>query len=143
LAPWRKSLAMHNPAKIVTDLVVTLGLGENRLADIAVLRRRAGSVGAGEVGSDGVAHDQRAAAGAGRDQCQGVETTGPVSAGPPVQRVAGLGVLPAERAGIGMGAVGDRPHDHAARLGRQPRVPAQDRSTGSGTTPPAAPADGA
>jgi hypothetical protein len=66
LAPWRKSLAMHNPAKIVTDLVVTLGLGENRLADIAVLRRRAGSVGAGEVGSDGVAHDQRAAADAPR-----------------------------------------------------------------------------
>jgi Transposase DDE domain group 1 len=38
LAPWRKPLAVHDPAKIVTDLAITLALGGDCLADIAVLR---------------------------------------------------------------------------------------------------------
>jgi len=38
LASWRKPLAMHDPAKVLTDLAVTLSLGGDCLADIAVLR---------------------------------------------------------------------------------------------------------
>ena len=38
LAPWRKPLARHDPAKIVCDLAVALALGGECLADIAVLR---------------------------------------------------------------------------------------------------------
>lgn len=40
LAPWRKPLAVHDPAKIVTDLAITLALGGDCLADIAVLREQ-------------------------------------------------------------------------------------------------------
>lgn len=50
LAPWRKPLARHDPAKIVTDLAVTLGLGGDCLADIAVLRGEPGVF--GPVASD-------------------------------------------------------------------------------------------
>jgi hypothetical protein len=38
LAPWRKQFAVHDPAKVVCDLAVTLALGGDCLADIAVLR---------------------------------------------------------------------------------------------------------
>jgi hypothetical protein len=38
LAPWRKPNAVHDPAKVVADLVITLGLGGDCLADVAVLR---------------------------------------------------------------------------------------------------------
>jgi hypothetical protein len=38
LAPWRKPLARHDPAKIVCDLAVALALGGDCLSDIAVLR---------------------------------------------------------------------------------------------------------
>ncbi|MEU4292755.1 IS1380 family transposase [Kribbella sp. NPDC026596] len=38
LAPWRKPLARHDPAKIVCDLAVALALGGDCLADVAVLR---------------------------------------------------------------------------------------------------------
>ena len=38
LARWRKPLATHDPAKVLTDLAVTLSLGGDCLADIAVLR---------------------------------------------------------------------------------------------------------
>ncbi|TDB84200.1 IS1380 family transposase [Actinomadura sp. 7K534] len=38
LSRWRASRAMHDPGKIVTDLAVTLALGGDCLADIAVLR---------------------------------------------------------------------------------------------------------
>jgi hypothetical protein len=38
LARWRTSRAVHDPGKIVTDLAVTLALGGDCLADIAVLR---------------------------------------------------------------------------------------------------------
>lgn len=45
LAPWRKPLARHDPAKVVTDLAITLGLGGDCLADIAVLRGEPGLFG--------------------------------------------------------------------------------------------------
>jgi hypothetical protein len=35
LAPWRKPLARHDPAKIVTDLAIVLGLGGDCLAKLA------------------------------------------------------------------------------------------------------------
>jgi len=38
LAPWRKPLAVHDPAKVVMDLAVTVALGRDCLADVAVLR---------------------------------------------------------------------------------------------------------
>jgi hypothetical protein len=38
LSPWRKPLAVHDPAKVLCDLAVTLALGGDCLADIAVLR---------------------------------------------------------------------------------------------------------
>ncbi|MEV0796184.1 IS1380 family transposase [Kribbella sp. NPDC050281] len=50
LAPWRKPLARHDPAKIVTDLAIALGLGGDCLADIAVLRGEPGLF--GPVASD-------------------------------------------------------------------------------------------
>jgi hypothetical protein len=50
LAPWRKPLARHDPAKVVTDLAVALALGGDCLADIAVLRGEPGLF--GPVASD-------------------------------------------------------------------------------------------
>lgn len=38
LADWRKPLAIHDPAKVLLDLAVTLALGGDCLADIALLR---------------------------------------------------------------------------------------------------------
>jgi len=38
LARWRAPRVVHDPGKIIADLVVTLGLGGDCLADIAVLR---------------------------------------------------------------------------------------------------------
>lgn len=38
LAPWRKPLAVHDPGKVITDLALTLALGGDCLADIALLR---------------------------------------------------------------------------------------------------------
>jgi hypothetical protein len=38
LAPWRKPLASHDPGKIVCDLAISLAVGGDCLADIAVLR---------------------------------------------------------------------------------------------------------
>lgn len=35
LSPWRKPSAVHDPAKVVLDLAVTLALGGDCLADIA------------------------------------------------------------------------------------------------------------
>jgi hypothetical protein len=37
LSGWRKPLAVHDPAKVVVDLAVTLALGGDYLADIAHL----------------------------------------------------------------------------------------------------------
>ena len=38
LAPWGKPLAVHDPAKVVLDLALSLALGGDCLADVAVLR---------------------------------------------------------------------------------------------------------
>ena len=45
LAPWRKPLAVHDPGKIITDLAVTLAVGGDCLADVAVLRGEPGVFG--------------------------------------------------------------------------------------------------
>jgi hypothetical protein len=52
LARWRAPRAVHDPGKILTDLVMTLGLGGGCLADVAVLRAQPGLAGA--VASDPV-----------------------------------------------------------------------------------------
>ncbi|HEY6422260.1 MAG TPA: IS1380 family transposase [Pseudonocardiaceae bacterium] len=45
LSSWRKPLAVHDPAKVVLDLAVTLALGGDCLADVAVLRGEPGLYG--------------------------------------------------------------------------------------------------
>jgi len=45
LGPWRKRLAIHDPAKVITDLAITLALGGDCLADIALLRAEPGVYG--------------------------------------------------------------------------------------------------
>ena len=50
LAPWSKPLAVHDPATVITDLAVTLALGGDCLADIALLRAEPGLF--GPVASD-------------------------------------------------------------------------------------------
>jgi len=50
LVPWRKPTAVHDPAKIILDVAVTLALGGDCLADIAVLRAEPGLY--GRVASD-------------------------------------------------------------------------------------------
>ncbi len=50
LARWRKPTATHDPAKIVTDLALSLALDGDCLADVAVLRAEPGVY--GRVASD-------------------------------------------------------------------------------------------
>ncbi len=50
LASWRKPTAVHDPAKVLLDLAVSLALGGDCLADIAVLRAEPGVY--GPVASD-------------------------------------------------------------------------------------------
>ena len=38
LSPWRRSLAIHDPGKVVLDLALMLALGGDCLADIGLLR---------------------------------------------------------------------------------------------------------
>ncbi|MGF2946858.1 IS1380 family transposase [Mycobacterium sp. Lab-001] len=45
LMPWRKPLASHDPGKIVCDLAITLAIGGDCLADIAMLRSEPGVFG--------------------------------------------------------------------------------------------------
>jgi len=45
LASWRLPMAIHGPAKVVLDLAVTLALGGDCLADIALLRAEPGVYG--------------------------------------------------------------------------------------------------
>jgi hypothetical protein len=45
LAPWRAPNAVHDPAKVLVDLAVTLAVGGDCLADIAVLRAEPGLYG--------------------------------------------------------------------------------------------------
>ena len=50
LEPWRAPRAVHDPAKVLLDLAVTLALGGDCLADVAVLRSEPGVY--GRVASD-------------------------------------------------------------------------------------------
>ncbi len=50
LAPWRKPTARHDPAKVVLDVALSLALGGDCLADVAVLRAAPGVF--GSVASD-------------------------------------------------------------------------------------------
>ena len=50
LGRWRKPTAVHDPAKVVLDLALTLALGGDCLADIALLRAEPGVY--GRVASD-------------------------------------------------------------------------------------------
>jgi hypothetical protein len=50
LAPWRKDLAVHDPAKVLLDLALTVALGGEHLSDVAVLRGEPGLY--GPVASD-------------------------------------------------------------------------------------------
>jgi hypothetical protein len=50
LSGWRKPLAVHDPGKIITDLALSLALGGDCLADLAVLRAEPGVY--GRVASD-------------------------------------------------------------------------------------------
>jgi hypothetical protein len=52
LARWRAPRAVHDPGKIIADLAVTLALGGDCLADVAVLRSQPEV--AGPVASDPV-----------------------------------------------------------------------------------------
>ena len=45
LAPWRKPTAIHDPGKVIADLALTLALGGDCLADIALLRAEPGLFG--------------------------------------------------------------------------------------------------
>ena len=40
LARWRKPLAVHDPAKVLLDLALSLALGGDCLADVGARRRR-------------------------------------------------------------------------------------------------------
>jgi hypothetical protein len=42
LARWRRPAAVHDPAKVLLDLAVALGLGGDCLADVALLRAEPG-----------------------------------------------------------------------------------------------------
>ena len=50
LGRWRKPMAVHDPAKVVLDLALTLALGGDCLADVALLRAEPGVY--GRVASD-------------------------------------------------------------------------------------------
>jgi hypothetical protein len=50
LARWRRPHAVHDPAKVLTDLVIALALGGDCLADVALLRAEPGVF--GPVASD-------------------------------------------------------------------------------------------
>jgi hypothetical protein len=50
LMPWRKPQARHDPGKIITDLALSLAVGGDCLADVAVLRDQPGVF--GPVASD-------------------------------------------------------------------------------------------
>ena len=50
LEPWRKPAARHDPGKILVDLALSLAVGGDCLADVAVLRDQPGVFGA--VASD-------------------------------------------------------------------------------------------
>jgi hypothetical protein len=63
LAPWCKPLAIHDPAKVLLDLAVALGLGADCLADIALARAEPAVFGLGGLRSGGLPGDRRASQG--------------------------------------------------------------------------------
>lgn len=67
LSRWRKPLAIHDPVKVITDLAVTLALGGDCLADIALLRSEPGVYGL--VASDATVSRTIDAAREGRPRC--------------------------------------------------------------------------
>ncbi len=58
LTPWRKPRAIHDPAKVVTDLAVALGFGWRLPGRYRAAARRVGDIWAGGLGADGFAHDR-------------------------------------------------------------------------------------
>lgn len=50
LSPWRRPMAIHDPGKVITDLALTLALGGDCLADVALLRAEPAVF--GQVASD-------------------------------------------------------------------------------------------
>lgn len=50
LVPWRKDLAIHDPAKVLLDLALSVALGGEHLSDVDVLRGEPGLY--GQVASD-------------------------------------------------------------------------------------------
>jgi hypothetical protein len=60
LARWRKPTAVHDPAKIVLDLAVSVALGGDCLADVAVLRAAAWRLRAGGLRPHGEPADRHA-----------------------------------------------------------------------------------
>ena len=57
LAPWRPA-AVHDPAKVLLDLALTLALGGDTCSDLAVVRAEPAVFGRGGLGPDDVAHDR-------------------------------------------------------------------------------------
>jgi hypothetical protein len=45
MGPWRKDLAIHDPAKVLLDLALSVALGGEHLSDVAVLRAEPGLYG--------------------------------------------------------------------------------------------------
>src|SRR5680860_964890 len=54
LAPWRKPFAVHDPAKVLLDPAITLAVGGDCMADVALLRAEPGLYGL--VASDAVSY---------------------------------------------------------------------------------------
>ena len=90
LSRWRKPITRHDPGKVITDLALTLALGGDCLADIALLRAEPGCVRCGRLGSDCVPHDRSAGHGRGSG-IEGDRRSAGRSSGPGL----GSGVWPA------------------------------------------------
>ena len=80
LSGWRKPLAVHDPAKVVLDLAVTLALGGDCLADVALLLGEPGLY--GRVASDVTVSRTIAALAADARQCWPRSTPPGSRAGP-------------------------------------------------------------
>lgn len=69
LGRWRKPTAVHDPAKVVLDLALTLALGGDCLADATTAPRRARCLWSGRLRPDRFKHHRRA----GRRRRRGAE----------------------------------------------------------------------
>ena len=97
LARWRAPRAVHDPGKILTDLAMTLALGGDCLADVAVLRAQPEL--AGPVASDPVVSRLISALAADAPRALRAIRTGPRR-----RPGAGLGAGRRARAGRGRGS---------------------------------------